>query len=122
MSNRNHRSTPPRLECLETRCVMSASVIEKGTTLLIRGDSRANDIVIQDNGQDSAGNITVILDGVSTTSVGSITRIVVKSGNRDDTVSYQTTGDFSAISRDVQVWLGNGSDTFMASLGGNVLA
>jgi hypothetical protein len=112
----------PRLEALETRCVLSTSVVEMSGTLLIRGDARANDIVIKDNGQNAAGNITVTVDGVTTTSVGNISTIVVRSGNQDDTVSYQLTGDLAAsATRNIRVLLGNGSDTFTGSLGGDVL-
>jgi hypothetical protein len=111
----------PRLEALECRRVLSCTIVEEAGVLTITGSSRANDIAIEDDGTDAAGNVVVTCDGEEYTSTDVVTSIVVKAGNGKDTVSYTLTGDLAGgVSRSVDINLGNGHDTLTASLEGSL--
>jgi hypothetical protein len=105
-----------RLESLNDRTVPSVTVVQDGTTLTVKGDAHANDIEIHDNG--TPAGLTVTVDGVDQGLSGlEVTKVVVKAGGGADTVSYALEGDYAATARTVEVWLGNGNDTFTADLG-----
>ncbi|HJZ89785.1 MAG TPA: hypothetical protein VKE40_02860 [Gemmataceae bacterium] len=111
-----------QLDALNDRIVPSASFVESGTELTVRGDHSANVVTITDNGTGDAGNITVQLDDQPLfTSTGAITSITVITGSGGDVVEYDLTGDLS-VNRDVTVRLGNGNDSFVADLTGNLVA
>ena len=76
----------------------------------------ANDIQIHDDG--TAGGVTVTVDGLDQTLSGAaVSRVVVLAGSGDDTVSYALTGDYVGTTRTVNLYLGNGDDTFTGDLG-----
>lgn len=109
----------PRLERLDERALPSVSVVEADGVLNIRGDQFANDIVITDNGTTTAGAITVQIDGQTFSSEGAITTIKVRSGSGGDSVEYDLTADLAGA-RTLVANLGNGDDTFLASLRTNI--
>jgi len=105
-----------RLEPLNDRVVPSVTVVQDGGTMTIKGDAHANDIEIRDGG--TPAGLTVLVDGVDQGLSGlEVTKVVVRAGSGADTVSYTLTGDYAATARTVEVWLGNGNDTFTADLG-----
>jgi hypothetical protein len=106
----------PRLEALEDRNLLAASVTVQGSQLLIVGDAKANQIQIVDDGT----KLTVTVGGKETTAKD-ITSIVVRSRQGNDTVNYSLTGELAGT-RGVLIDLGNGGDTFTATLSGKVAA
>jgi hypothetical protein len=90
--------------------------VDAGGSVVIRGDHHANTIDITDDG---AGNVSVTADGTTTALTG-VSFIKVYGGNGADNVTYTLQGDLSSV-RGVFVNLGNQSDTFLASLQGNLL-
>jgi len=109
----------PRLTALDERALPSVTVgpVDAGGSLVIRGDRHANTIAIVDDG---AGNVTVTADGVASPIIAGVSFIKVYGGNGADNVTYTLQGDLSSV-RGVFVNLGNQSDTFLASLQGNLL-
>src|SRR5262245_34025793 len=108
----------PRLEVLNERVLPSVTAQVDGGILRIIGDQRANEIVVNDNGTDGTDAITVTVDGTALdfTLTEAVTKVVVRAGGQQDTVTYNLTGDF-ATTRTVDVWLGNQDDTFTGNLG-----
>jgi hypothetical protein len=105
-----------RLEPLNDRVVPSVTVVQDGGTMTIKGDAHANSIEIHDGG--TPAGLTVTVDGVDQGLSGlEVTKVVVRTGGGADTVSYTLEGDYAATARTVEVWLGNGDDTFTADLG-----
>lgn len=112
-TGRRARTFVPRLEALEDRQLLSCTVTEDPGILKITGDDGINNIEITDNGSDSAGNVTVLCDGVSRTSSTAIRQIIVKTKKGNDTINYSVTGTFSLRApRFFTVDLGKGNDTF----------
>jgi hypothetical protein len=110
-----------RLETLECRWVPSCTIVEDAGVLTITGTAKANEIDIEDNGTDEAGNVVVTCDGEEYTSTDVVTSIVVKAAQGKDQVSYTLTGDLAGgVSRSVEIDLGNGHDTLTASLEGSL--
>jgi hypothetical protein len=112
----------PRVERLEDRLVPSVAVRQVGDTLFIRGDNKANKIIINDNGSGAKHNIQVVLGNGSTFTSGNtaVDRIIVRAGKGGDTVDYNLTGD-TASAMTVDVRLGKGKDTFNGDLHGHAL-
>jgi len=110
------KSVVPRLERLDERAMPSVSAVAASGTLTIKGDHHANTIVITDDG---TGHVTVVGDG-QTTSFEGVSYVRVTTGAGADRVEYDLTGDLSAP-RAVDVSLGNGNDTFVANVQGNLL-
>jgi hypothetical protein len=105
-----------RLEALNDRTLPSVTVVEDLGTLTITGDAHANDVQIHDDG--TAAGLTVTVDGVDQVLSGdAITNVVIKTRSGSDTVSYTLTADYVGTTRTVDLWLGNGNDTFTADLG-----
>jgi len=105
-----------RLESLNDRTVPSVTVVQDGGTLTVTGDAHANDVQIHDDG--TAAGLTVTVDGVDQVLSGAdVTNVVIKTQSGWDTVSYTLTNDYVGTTRTVDVWLGNGNDTFTADLG-----
>lgn len=104
-----------RLEPLHDRTLPSVSVVQTGGTLTVNGDQHANTVEIKDDGTPSG--LTVTVDGTDYPVSGSVTMLVVNSKGGADTVSYDLTGDYVGTTRTVEVFLGNGNDTFTADLG-----
>ena len=108
----------PRLEQLSDRVVPSCTADLTGGVLTITGDNHANDIQITDDGT----TVTVTCDGDAGQDFTDVTKIVVKSGNGSDTVSYDLTSDGTvAVSREVNVHLGNGQDIFNGTVNGDLI-
>ena len=102
-----------RLESLSDRVVPSATWVEEAGVLTITGDSRANDVEITDDGT----TLTITCDGEAVELEGDVTEIVLKLGSGNDTVSYTLTGSLAAdAARTLDVSLGNGHDSFTATL------
>jgi hypothetical protein len=111
-----------RLDAFDDRIVPSASFVESGTVLTVRGDQFANVVTVTDNGTGDAGNITVQVDDeLPFVSTGAITTISVLTGSGADVVEYDLTGDLS-VERNVTFRLGNQNDSFVADLTGNLVA
>jgi hypothetical protein len=112
----------PRLEVCEERCVMNVSFSVSGTTLTIDGTAGRNVVVINDNGTNQAGNITVTADGDTFIPGGVIQTVVVDGEGGDDAVTYNLNASLGAsVSHAVQVSLDGGDDEFTASLRGDLL-
>jgi hypothetical protein len=113
----------PRLEACEERCVMNVSFSVSGTTLSIDGNSARNVVVINDNGTNQAGNITVTADGDTFIPGGVIHTVVVDGEGGDDSVTYNLNANLgSSVSHAVQVSLDGGDDAFTANLRGDLLS
>jgi len=108
---------------LEDRRVLSVTITEHRGTLFINGDANANVIQITDNGTNTVGNITVTADGgAAQTSTTAIKRIVFFTGQGNDQVTYNLTGDVAAGTyRGIGGLLGTGDDTFTANLNGHAI-
>jgi hypothetical protein len=109
------RRTALQLEALNDRIVPAVTFAEVNGTLTVTGDQRANDIEITDDG--TASGVTVTVGDTEYHPTQQISQVVVDSRGGSDTVSYNLTGDYVGTMRTVQVFLGNGKDTFTADLG-----
>jgi hypothetical protein len=122
--SRPARRFVPRLQAFDERCLPSVSaVIVPGTTgvLQITGDANANTITITDDG--TANGVTVVGDGQTFTFANTITAIIVDAGAGDDVVTYTLNSPVpQAWSRNIDVNLGTGNDTFTANMNGQELA
>jgi hypothetical protein len=87
--------------------------------LTIMGDNHDNNLVIHDNGTAGLNDVTFQCNGASfMPNVAKITEVVIYTGAGHDSVFYQMAGPvLPGVIRDVGVILGNGSDTFTASVG-----
>jgi hypothetical protein len=113
----SHRFVPV-LESLEDRSLLSAvATASRGTLTIVNSGGLA----VVDNGTNGAGNVTVFASGQAPMMFDAITHIVIDSVGSRDTIAYQLTGDLTGTRR-VDVDLGTGKDSFIASLGGNLLA
>ena len=100
------------LESLSDRIVPAATAVQEGTLLTITGDSGANVIEITDDGTE----LTVVCDGEEVVLDGPVTEFVLSLGSGNDEVSLTFSGALEGT-RTFDVSLGNGHDTFTASLG-----
>jgi hypothetical protein len=113
--------TTLRLEALDDRALPSVTVVEADGVLTVRGDARANEVTITDNGTGDAGAVTVeVVGGDPFTSTAAVTTIRVYAGSGADNVEYNLSGDL-AVNRAVNVYLGNQHDTFVGNVTFNVL-
>jgi hypothetical protein len=105
-----------RLESLGDRALPSVTWTDDGAgTVTITGDEQGDNIQITDNG---SGGVTVAADDWTQNFDGSVTSIVVESGGGADTVTYTLAdGLTDAVTRTVDVNLGNFQDSFTATLG-----
>jgi hypothetical protein len=105
-----------RLEVLGERALPSVTVADDGAgTITITGDQRANTIDITDNG---SGGVHIVADGTEYDFAGSVTDIKVLSRGGADVVTYTLAdGLTDAVTRTVDVNLGNFNDTFTGTLG-----
>jgi len=110
---------PLRLERLDDRALPSVTFVEANGTLCVRGDQQANTIVISDDGSTNAGNIVVQADGQTYTSQTAITTIRVYGRGGNDSVEYDLNFDLMGT-RMVRAYLGNGNDSFLAHVQGNI--
>jgi hypothetical protein len=106
----------PKLEALADRVVPAVTPVLDGTTLILKGDSRANEVLIEDDGT----TLTVTADGETVDVADTVEKIVISLGSGDDTVTYDLTGDLT-VARAFEVSLGNGKDEFTGSVEGNLL-
>jgi hypothetical protein len=111
----------PHIEILEDRLVptVTALVDNNGTSLLLAGDANQNHQV---SIVDRNGSVTVTADG-KTTFFSGITSLDYASGNQRDNVNVVIMGDASNTITGVnlvQVQMKQGTDTFNASVLGNV--
>jgi hypothetical protein len=80
----------PRCEQLEDRLVPALTIRQVGTTLRIIGEDNLNDFIqINDAGTGTPGSIVVVANGQFRFSNLPVTRIVVRTGAGNDTVTYQ---------------------------------
>lgn len=105
-----------RLELLNDRVVPSVTVVQTGSTLYLTGDQSDDTVRIQDDGTDTG----LLLNGTAIELTEPVTRIVVDTRGGNDTVSYTLADGLTSINREVNVFLGNGSDTFTADLDAGV--
>jgi hypothetical protein len=87
--------------------------------LTIVGDNQTNNLVIQDNGTAGLNNVTFQCNGVPfKPNAADITEVVIYTGAGHDSVSYKMVNPvLPGVIRDVGAILGDGSDTFTASVG-----
>lgn len=109
-----------RLEALDNRTLPSITVVETDGVMTVRGDQRANEVVITDTGTGDAGAVTVVVDGETFTSTAAVTTLRVYTNSGADNVEYNLSGDL-AVNREVKIYLGNQHDTFTGNVTGNVL-
>jgi hypothetical protein len=106
-----------QLQQLDERALPSVTFREVDNILIVKGDTKANTIDITDNGTGTAGNISVMADGIPYTSTGAITDLRVVTGNQKDAVTYHL-DELLAEGVSLKLWvsLGNQDDTFNAIL------
>jgi hypothetical protein len=114
----------PRLELLDDRVVPSCTVVQEGGLLRIEGDQHSNTISIVDDG----ATVTVTCDDGTAEEFTDVTEIEVRGGNGQDVVTYDLTiadpaaGETgTAVTRSVDVKLGNGIDSFEGSVTGDLV-
>lgn len=113
------RRHSPRFDVLEQRLAPATQILEGGGLLTIRGDNRAEAVVIVDSGTATASNIVVLGKGTSFRSAGVIREIRVDTRGGKDIVVYRLHGDLAAGEvRNLVVNLGSGNDTFVGAGGG----
>lgn len=119
--SRPTRRFVPRLQAFDERCLPSVTaIIVPGSQILqITGDANANTITITDNGTPSG--VTVVGDGQTFTFTQPIAAITVDAQGGDDVVTYNVTAPLTS-SRNIDVNLGTGNDTFTANMNGQGLA
>ena len=83
----------------------------------VRCDQWANDVDITDNG---AAGVTVTVDGVDQEIPTDVTTLKVYTRAGHDTVDFALGENVTGTTRTVEVWLGNGHDTFTADLAGGL--
>lgn len=107
-----------RVEPLNDRITPTVTVTPGDDGLVtVRCDQRANDVQITDNG---AAGITLTVDGVDQTLPTDVTTLKVYTRAGDDTVHYALGAGVTGTTRTVEVFLGNGHDTFTANLAGGL--
>jgi hypothetical protein len=119
--SRPARRFVPRLLAFDERCLptVTAAIVPGTTILQITGDANANTITITDNG--TANGVTVVGDGQTFTFTDTIAAITVDAGGGDDVVTYNLTSTLVS-SRNIDVHLGAGNDTFTANMSNQGLA
>lgn len=119
--SRPTRRFVPRLEAFDERCLPSvtAIIVPNSNILQITGDANANTITITDDG--TASGVTVVGDGQTFTFTGQIDAIIVDAQGGDDVVTYNLTATL-ASSRNIDVHLGTGNDSFTANMDNQGLA
>jgi hypothetical protein len=112
------------VEPLEGREVPVAGFAAGGGLLQINAtlDNAPHIIAVFDNGKNAVGNMTVFIDGVSTTlSQDNISQIQVLGGSGDSTIAYFLTGNLvGGANRNVTESLGSGTNTVVFDLLGNI--
>jgi hypothetical protein len=105
-----------RLEALGERALPSVTWADDGAgEVTITGDQQGDSITITENG---SGGFTVQADDWSQDFDNSVTSLVIKSGGGADEVTYNLAdGLTEAVTRSVEVCLGNQHDSFTADLG-----
>jgi hypothetical protein len=107
----------PKLELLDDRIVPSCTWDIAGSVLTITGSNDGDDIAITDDGT----LLSVTCDGEAIgDDLSGVTEVIVRSGNGEDTVSYELTGDLSG-ERVLDIRMGNRDDTFTGDVSGNLL-
>jgi hypothetical protein len=109
----------PELESLSDRVVPSCTVIQEGGLLRIEGDQQSNTITIVDNGT----TVTVTCDDGTAEEFTDVTEIEVRGGNGQDIVTYdlEIADGGAAVTRSLDVKLGNGIDSFEGSVTGDLV-
>jgi hypothetical protein len=108
----------PILEALEDRSLLTATFTNVNGTLTIVNNGN---LAVVDNGTSGTGNVTVFATGQGPMTFDNVTHIIVQDTGTRDGISYQLAGNLTAARR-VDVDLGTGNDTFIAALGGSLLA
>lgn len=119
--SRTVRRFVPRLQAFDERCLPSVSaVIVPGSQILqITGDAGANTITITDNG--TPNGVVVQGDGQTFTFTDPIAAIIVDAQGGDDVVTYNVAAPLTS-SRNIDVNLGTGNDSFTANMDNQGLA
>jgi hypothetical protein len=109
-----------RVEQLEDRRCLSCTVTVSGNTLRITGDGGNNNVAIVDNG---AAGIVVTCDGVASPAATGIKRVLVNTGDGNDTLTYARSAAGGNFTTDLSLnaRLGDGDDAFTADFNGNDL-
>jgi hypothetical protein len=112
----NHYTGParapfrPQVEQLEARQLLSAGVHVSGTVLKIVGTSGRDTVLVQDDGSNGPGALTVTLNGATTPITASvITDVQINTFQERDVVVYKFTGTVK-VPRNVSIDLGDGND------------
>jgi hypothetical protein len=126
-SDRRRNRVAPRLETLEDRCQPAVAInfFPGPGILVLSGDAAANQVTITDQGHNLPGGVTATITGIGPpagfVSNGiPVKRIVVLTGDGNDTVRYNLTGNLG-VERAVEASLGRHLDSFIARLGGDLL-
>jgi hypothetical protein len=110
--------TALRVEPLSDRITPAVTVTPGDDGVVtVRCDQRANDVQVTDNG---AAGITLTVDGVDQTLPADLTTLKLYTRAGNDTVHYALGAGVTGTTRTVEVWLGNGHDTFTADLAGGL--
>jgi len=111
----------PRIEVLEDRTCLSASIVVAGPLLFIKGNSSDNAVTITDHGNGTVE--ASITDGSNTISkTGTkVNAIIVLTGDGDDTVDYNLTGPLTRV-RALTINTGDGVDNVDLDFSGQVIS
>jgi hypothetical protein len=106
-----HAGFKPSVEALESRwCPSGASIQLTGHTLVVHGDSAADQISVVDNGKGGVSASITTPHGTLTGGASGVQAITIESGDSGDHVSFALSGQLtSALS--LKLCLGKGSDT-----------
>jgi hypothetical protein len=131
-TRRTRRAARPvalRCEALEDRCVPAAVTFDgPSATLTVTGTAGQDAIVINDDGTNNAGAVSVMDNGVALFASGPTAGVnqvhslrVLTLDGPGDSVTYNLNGSLTATNRSVNVQFGNGQgDAFTASVYGDV--
>jgi hypothetical protein len=108
----------PLLETLEDRSLLTASFSQVGGTLTIVNNGNLG---VSDNGSSGTGNVTVFPSLQAPMTFNNVSRIIIQDTGPNDAIAYQLVGNLTGARR-VDVDLGTGNDSFIADLGGSLLA
>jgi hypothetical protein len=129
-TRRTRRPVALQCEALEDRCVPATFSFNPTTaTLTVTGTAAKDAIVINDDGTNNAGAVTVMDNGMTlftsgpTAGVNQVHSIQISTlGGKGDNVTYNLNGTMVANNRSIMATFGSGKgDAFMANLNGDLV-
>jgi hypothetical protein len=110
----------PKVEHLEDRSLLTVMTFVNNNTHTLTIINNGN-LAVVDNGTSGKGNVTVNVPGQAPVAFDSISSIIIMDVGNPDAMAYQLTGNLTGPRR-LDVDMGTGNNSFIASLGGSLLA